>query len=61
MDDRLLRVRECCSRVGISVREWWRKVSAGEVPQPVYVGPRSPRWPESEVTAYIERLMQERV
>jgi predicted DNA-binding transcriptional regulator AlpA len=59
-NDRLLRFRAVAERYGgISVKSVRRKIAAGELPQPVYVG-RTPMLFLSEVNAAIERLRTER-
>jgi predicted DNA-binding transcriptional regulator AlpA len=59
-NDRLIRLRSVGEMYGgISVKTVRRKIEAGELPQPVYVG-RTPMLFESEVMASIERLRRER-
>jgi predicted DNA-binding transcriptional regulator AlpA len=59
-NDRLLKLRAVAEVYGgISVKSVRRKMAAGELPQPVYVG-RTPMLFLSEVNAAIERLRTER-
>jgi predicted DNA-binding transcriptional regulator AlpA len=59
-NDRLLKLRAVGAMYGgISEKTVRRKIEAGELPQPVYVG-RTPMLFESEVIASIERLRRER-
>lgn len=57
--DLLLTVRQVARSLGICARGVWRLVAQCKFPKPVYVG-RCARWPQSEVTAYIERLKEAR-
>ena len=50
---RLLRLREVCRRTGKSRSEVYRRIAAGDFPQPVKVGERASAWPEHEVAAWI--------
>jgi excisionase family DNA binding protein len=56
--DRLMTLREVAKVVGRSVREVWREISRGKLPQPVPGRPA--RLFESDVQKYLERLRNER-
>ena len=49
----LLRLREVCRRTGKSRSEVYRRIAAGDFPQPVKLGERASAWPEHEVSARI--------
>jgi len=49
----LLRLREVCRRTCKSRSEIYRRIAAGDFPQPVKLGERASAWPEHEVTAWI--------
>lgn len=53
---RLLRVPEVGERLGVSRRSVFALISGGAL-RSVMVGARSRRVPESEVTAYVARLL----
>lgn len=57
--DKLLRLDAVGALLGISRREVYRLISRGHLPYPVKIG-RSSKLPESEVSAYIEKLKQAR-
>lgn len=49
----LLRLREVCRRTCKSRSEIYRRIAAGDFPQPVKLGKRASAWPEHEVAAWI--------
>ena len=49
----LLRLREVCRRTCKSRSEIYRRIAAGDFPQPVKLGERASAWPEHEVNAWI--------
>ena len=49
----LLRLGEVCRRTCKSRSEIYRRIAAGDFPQPVKLGERASAWPEHEVTAWI--------
>ena len=57
--ERLVDLPTVAERLGISTRQVYRFIARGELRPPVKVG-RSSRLPESEVAAFLERLLQER-
>lgn len=46
-------------QLGISRRKFYRMVASQEFPPPVKMG-RSSRWPESDLTEYINRKLKNR-
>lgn len=57
--ERLLSVKAVCTALDMHRATLYRKIKAGEIPQPLKDGPRS-KWPESEIQPYIERLKAQR-
>ena len=51
--DRILREKEVCERTGLSRATRWRKIKAGEFPQPIQLSTRSIGWRESDVNAWL--------
>lgn len=56
--DRLMPLTEVAKAIGRSVREVWREISRGKLPQPVPGRPA--RLFASDVQGYLQRLRQER-
>lgn len=56
MADKLIRLREVVSRVGMSKATIYRKIALGEFPRPVSVGGQSVRWRESALDEWIAGL-----
>ena len=56
--DPLITLREVAKVIGRSVREVWREIGRGRLPQPVPGRPA--RLFESDVRKYLERLREER-
>ena len=52
-DERLLRVKEVASLIGVSRSTIYRMVEAGQFPQPIRIGPRASRWRLSEVLEWM--------
>jgi predicted DNA-binding transcriptional regulator AlpA len=52
--DPLLTAEASAADVGLSLPSFWRNVSAGRLPPPVYPAPRAPRWRQSELRAALE-------
>jgi prophage regulatory protein len=50
----LLRLPQVKARTGLSRSELYRRMAAGDFPQPVKLGTRASAWPESEVSAWCE-------
>lgn len=59
MTDRLLRLRDVVSRVGLAKATIYRKIAAGEFPRPVTVGKSSVRWRESDISGWMSALTQQ--
>ena len=57
---RLLRLPEVRSLVGLSHTEIYRRVSAGQFPRQIQLGPKSVAWSETEVTNWICERVAER-
>ena len=57
--EQLITIRECADRISISVRELYRLISKGELPQPVKLG-RASRLFESDIDAYLDKLKAQR-
>ena len=51
--EKLLRVTEVCSRIGVSRATVYKFVNAGRIPPPVKIGIRASGFPESEINAFI--------
>lgn len=51
--DRLLNVKDTAHALGCSAATVWRRVADGTISKPVKIGGMT-RWPESEITAFIE-------
>lgn len=58
--NRFLRKAEVLQLTRLSDSSLYRKISAGEFPQPVKMGPRIPCWLECEVSAWINARIAER-
>lgn len=55
-DDRLLRREEVEARCGIARTTIYRLMREGRFPEPVKVGERAVRWPESEIKGWLASL-----
>jgi prophage regulatory protein len=55
-DDRLLRRREVEAMVGFGRSMIYEKMASGAFPQPLKIGPKSVRWREQDIRAWIDRL-----
>lgn len=53
----ILRRPQVEQRVGLRRSEIYRRVAKGEFPAPIRLGPNSVGWLESEVTAYLAKLV----
>jgi prophage regulatory protein len=56
--ERLLRLPEVLDRVGMRTTAWYEGMKKGVHPKPVKRG-RSSLWPESEINAYVQRVISE--
>lgn len=54
LDDALLKIRTVGQGTGMSSATIYRKVAAGEFPQPVRLGKRCTRWKAADVRAWIQ-------
>jgi predicted DNA-binding transcriptional regulator AlpA len=52
--DTLLTAPEAAEAVGLSLAAFWRAVSSGRLPAPLYPAPKAPRWRSSELVAALE-------
>jgi prophage regulatory protein len=55
-DDRLLRRREVEAMVGFGRSMIYENMASGAFPQPLKIGPKSVRWREQDIRAWIDRL-----
>ena len=53
-NNRLMTAQQVADLLGISRVHVWRMVKAGNLPDPLYLAPRSPRWQTDEIYALIE-------
>ncbi len=51
--DRLLRLSEVQIRTGLARTTIYRKMRDGSFPEPLKIGARAVRWPESEIAAWL--------
>ena len=49
--ERLLRLSEVLTRTGLARTTIYRKMRDGSFPEPLKIGARAVRWPESEIAA----------
>ena len=54
--DRFLTVQDVARIFAVSARKVWRDVSAGILPKPFKLGPKSTRWSENEVLEHVEKI-----
>ena len=54
--DRLLRLRDVEEQVALKRTAIYRWISRGDFPAPVRIGPRSSRWRESDIDAWLQAL-----
>ena len=52
-EDRLLRRRDVEARTGLSRTSIYRLMREGRFPEPLKVGPKAVRWPESEIIDWL--------
>ena len=53
--DVLLAAKDAAAEVALSLPAFWRAVSSGRLPTPVYPAPRAPRWRRAELHAALEK------
>ncbi len=51
--DRLLRLSEVLTLTGLARTTIYRKMRDGSFPEPLKIGARAVRWPESEIAAWL--------
>ena len=51
--DHLLRRDEVEAQTGLSRSAIYRLMRAGQFPEPIKVGPRAVRWPQSEISQFL--------
>ena len=51
---RLVEAKDAAEVAGLSLAAFWRSVSAGRLPKPVYPAPRAPRWYVAEIHSALE-------
>lgn len=51
--DRLLRLSEVAARTALGRTTIYRKMREGSFPEPLKIGARAVRWPESEIEAWL--------
>lgn len=51
---RLVEAKDAAEVASLSLAAFWRSVSAGRLPKPVYPAPRAPRWYVAEIHAALE-------
>lgn len=56
--DRWITCAEVAAMLGVTPRTIWRLAAAGRIPKPLRIGPKSPRWKESALTDYLDRLSE---
>ena len=52
-NDKLLDRPAVLERIGFKTSTLYKMMRAGQFPQPIKIGPRIVRWPESEIEAYL--------
>lgn len=55
----LLDVRELAKALSISPRTVWKLVANGELPQPIRLGRRLPRWPAIVIADWLKKKVRE--
>lgn len=56
---RLLKKKDLATTIGCSTRQIELMVKAGKLPKPFYCGDSSPRWRQSDIDAWLEKLATE--
>ena len=51
--DRLMRLSEVLTRTALTRSTIYRKMREGSFPEPLKIGVRAVRWPESEIEAWL--------
>jgi predicted DNA-binding transcriptional regulator AlpA len=58
MADEFITVEEVARKLARSIRQVWRDVSAGIMPKPFKIGPKSTRWSRNEILEHMEKIKQ---
>ncbi|MCM2441210.1 AlpA family phage regulatory protein [Agrobacterium vitis] len=58
--DNLLSVRQVVAKTGISRPEIYKRMDAGKFPSKISLGPKTVRWSENEINAWIDALKKSR-
>ncbi|MGV2135131.1 Rha family transcriptional regulator [Agrobacterium vitis] len=58
--DNLLSVRQVVAKTGISRPEIYKRMDAGKFPPKISLGPKTVRWSENEINAWIDALKKSR-
>ncbi|MBX3578337.1 MAG: AlpA family phage regulatory protein [Rhizobiaceae bacterium] len=56
----VLSIRQVVERTGLSRRSLYTRMSEGLFPKPIRLTTRRVGWPESDIDAWLERLVAER-
>ena len=59
-DVRFIRVRQVIERLAISRTTLWRLIKKGEFPPPVKISKYASAWVDTDVEAYIRKLIRRR-
>lgn len=59
-DNALLKAKTVTVLLDISSRTLWRRVASGDLPKPIYLVPRLPRWDPNEIQQVIDRKRGQR-
>lgn len=60
MPIQVLSIRQVIERTGLSRRSLYARMSEGHFPKPIRLSTRRVGWPESDIDAWLERLVAER-
>jgi predicted DNA-binding transcriptional regulator AlpA len=55
LGEALVTIKELAEFLKMSTRTIWRKCSAGEIPQPIYIGAKTPRWRADDIKNWINQ------
>lgn len=53
---RLLKKKDLAANFGCSARQIELMVNSGRLPRPLYLGSSSPRWRQSDIDAWLDKL-----
>jgi predicted DNA-binding transcriptional regulator AlpA len=60
LPDQLLKPADAARFCGRATSTFWRDVTRGALPRPLYIGPSAPRWWLSELRAALDVLPREK-